>query len=165
MLCNSLVPRLSPYALPSLPHSLTPSLSSCIPLTPSLSSRTPLTPSPHISTIPPVSLCDIQLRKMRCVVNPYLTAFFRLFGEHIYFSCTLTLLFKVLCSLSYLEDDIIQDFLWVDSCAKLADKVKQTSVSAAFPTHNTQKPVMTHRSVPFTWKHNYRSWKVEKGTE
>ena len=101
---------------------------------------------------------------MKCVVNPYLTAFFRLFGEHIDISCTLTLLFKVLCSLSYLEDDIIQDFLWVDSCAKLADKVKQTSVSAAFPTHNTQKPVMTHWSVPFTWKHNYRSWKVEKGT-
>ena len=62
---------------------------------------------------------------MKRVVNPYLTAFFRLFGEHIYISCTLTLLFKVLCSLSYLEDDIIQDFLWVDSCAKLADKVSR----------------------------------------
>ena len=24
------------------------------------------------------------------------------------------------------EDTVIQDFLWIDSCAKLADKVKQT---------------------------------------
>lgn len=45
-------------------------------------------PSPHLShlssTFPPMSLCDVQLSKLKCVVNPYLTAFFRLFGEHMY---------------------------------------------------------------------------------
>lgn len=43
---------------------------------------------PHLShlssTFPPMSLCDVQLSKLKCVVNPYLTAFFRLFGEHMY---------------------------------------------------------------------------------
>lgn len=29
----------------------------------------------------------------------------------------------------YTEDEVIQDFLWVDSCAKLADKVNLIAVN------------------------------------
>lgn len=56
--------------------------------------------------------------KRQCVLNPYLIAYLRLFGM---LSSNTTYTFIAL--LVSTEDEIIQDFLWIDSCAKLADKV------------------------------------------
>ena len=42
---------------------------------------------------------------------------------HVYSTCI-----KRVCVQLNTEDDVVQDFLWVDSCAKVADKVRDQTV-------------------------------------
>lgn len=63
------------------------------------SSDEELEPLAHLPYDLKVRVGQDQQNKRQCVINPYLIAYLRLF-----------------------EDEIIQDFLWIDSCAKLADK-------------------------------------------
>lgn len=83
--------------------------------------------------------------KHHCVLNPYLVAYLQLLGEFRSWDLVLILMLVYIIHVSHIvhmyldmlfthwpcarvctEDTLIQDFLWIDSCAKLADKVKQT---------------------------------------
>ena len=62
--------------------------------------------------------------KRQCVLDPFLVAYLQLFGM---FPCNQWILIspylEVNVMVCYAEDEVIQDFLWIDSCAKLADRV------------------------------------------
>eukprot|EP00731_Ephydatia_muelleri_P027426 Em0019g299a len=74
------------------------------------------------------SLCGYPLqcdsKAPRLLINPYLTAYFKL-----------------------LEDDVIQDFLWVDLCAKLADKYLLAMVYVYF--RRASLPIELYNRVNF----------------